>query len=250
MAGAILQGEMRMGIEKIDYAAIVADLEAKRAALDNAISSLKTVLISGALGPSEGTSYVNLAATIVSGAAPSGEIPDGAFHGKSIPEGIRLYLELMRKKQTAREIADGLKKGGMETKSKWFEKIVYATLDRLKKTREVVKIRSEWGLPQWYPALMRAGISNSENGSSASRPRERRKSSVRKPPSRQKVSKSEVRPSESIKLFLRVNPGLHDVGEIKSATHIENPKVATMLLGQLVKKGEVEKTADGRYRKT
>ncbi len=146
-----------MSTDKIDYAAIIADLEAKRAALDNAITALKMVVASGALGSSEGLSYVNLTATLASPAASGGEIPDGAFHGKTVPAAIKLYLGLKHKKQTAREISDGLKKGGIESTSKWFDKIVYATLARLKKAGEVVKVNGHWGLREWFPALSRTG---------------------------------------------------------------------------------------------
>jgi hypothetical protein len=147
----------------------------------------------------------------------------------------------MRKKQTARQISDGLKKGGMESTSKWFDKIVYATLDRLKKAKEVVKIGSEWGLPQWYPALMRAGIS--ENGTG-------RKSKAKKSVRQSKAAKAEEGPSSKIIHFLEGNRGLHSPDEIQSLSGTGNPKVAMMLLGQLVKKGKVEKTADGKYRLT
>ena len=229
-----------MSGEKIDYAAIIADLEAKKAALDVAINSLKAVASFGAVGTVEGMSYMNLAVDVRSPSASGGEVPDGAFHGMSVPQGIRTYLELMRKKQTARQISDGLKKGGMESTSKWFDKIVYATLDRLKKAKEVVKIGSEWGLPQWYPALMRAGISDNGTG---------RKAKAKKPVRQPKAAKSEQGPSSKIRLFLKSNPGLHGPEEIQSLPGVGDPKVAMMLLGQLVKKGEVEKTSEGKYRR-
>lgn len=226
-----------MSVEKIDYAAIIADLEAKRLAIETAIASLRTVASFGTLTPADGAT-VNT--TMPFAASGVGEVPDGAFHGKTMPDAIRLYLELMRKKQTAREISDGLRKGGMESTSKWFDKIVYATLDRLKKAKEVVKIGSEWGLPQWYPALMRAGIS--DNGTA-------QKAKAKKPVRKLKVAKLEEGPSSKIRLFLKENPGLHTPAEIKSISGIGDAKVAMMLLGQLAKKGEVEKTSDGKYRK-
>ena len=99
-----------MSTEKLDWAAVIADLESKRAALDTAIASLKTVLAYGSLGPSEGISYVNLSADLRSPSASGGDVPDGAFHGKSIPAAVKLYLGLVNKKQTAREISDGLKR--------------------------------------------------------------------------------------------------------------------------------------------
>ena len=161
-----------MSAENIDLGEVIALLESKRAAIDTAIASLKALTNSGALGPSEGTSYINLAANVVNPSTSSGEVPDGVFHGKTLPAGIKLYLSLMNKKQTVREISDGLKKGGMESTSKWFDKIIYATLGRLRKSGEIVKIEGNWGLPEWYPALMRAGIGdNSQKPKRKGRPR-------------------------------------------------------------------------------
>jgi hypothetical protein len=139
--------------EDLDIGTVIALLEGKRAALDNAIAALRALDASGAVRVSvDGTSMA--APFAGSGGA---EVPDGAFNGKSMPAAIKLYLEIVRSKKTAREIGDGLKKGGLESTSKFYDKIVYATLDRLRKAGDVIKIGTAWGLPSWYPALMRAG---------------------------------------------------------------------------------------------
>src|SRR5437899_2565343 len=52
------------------------------------------------------------------------ELPVGAFRGMKIPEAIKLLLQAGRRKQTAREIATGLREGGMETTAKNFETTV------------------------------------------------------------------------------------------------------------------------------
>jgi len=243
-----------MSVEKIDYAAIIADLEAKRAALETAITSLKAVVASGALGPSEGTSYVNLAGTLVSPSAPGGEIPDGAFHGKSIPEAIRLYLELMRKKQTAREIAEGLKKGGTESTSKYFDKMIYATLDRLKKAGHVVKIEGNWGLPAWYPALMRAGVR--ENGQKPKR-RGRPRKTISKTggpkllPGPNKPAMDEghhpAKLSERIMALLKEHPKEEFTAKQLSERFGIHAKVISMTMGTIMKKGEIRLSAPGTY---
>lgn len=55
--------------------------------------------------------------------------------------------------------------------------------------------------------------------------------------------------SEMIEWFLRDNPGPHTYLEVQKATGIQNMKIVIVLLGQLAKKGEIEKTEDKRYRK-
>src|ERR1700747_306325 len=99
-----------MGMELLDYAAILADLEAKKSALEQAIASFRQAMASGALGQMTEGGIVPSLGTSFSG----GEVPAGAFLGKSIPEAAKLYLEIVKKKQTTREIAEALQKGGME----------------------------------------------------------------------------------------------------------------------------------------
>jgi hypothetical protein len=47
--------------------------------------------------------------------------------------------------------------------------------------------------------------------------------------------------------FLLETPGFHTVEEIRAAASITNLKVTNLLLGQLIKKGRVEKATDGKY---
>src|ERR1700679_3542787 len=73
--------------QQIDYSAVLADMEAKRTALDAAIASMRKFLNGQAGGSSTGESVPG------SASFPSGEIPTGAFLGKSIPEAATLYLQ-------------------------------------------------------------------------------------------------------------------------------------------------------------
>jgi hypothetical protein len=237
-----------MSAEDMDLGAVIATLEAKRAALDAAIASLRALVSSGVSGADGSIATTNVSFS----ASGAGEVPDGAFHGKSMPAAIRLYLEMVRTKKTAREISDGLKKGGLESTSKFFDKIVYSTLDRLRKVGEVVKIGNAWGLPAWFPALMRAGA-----GAKSGRPRRGRppKSALQgpkllaiAPEEKPKLRFPRLKTSDEIDRYLRDNPGPHTDEEIRSATKISNIQVARMVLGTLIKRGKVTKE-DGKYRK-
>src|SRR5260370_12648111 len=96
------------GKKTLDYGAFLADLEAKRAVLDQAIASVRAVMSSGALAVNVSDSMPGMADS-VSVALHGGEVPAGLFHGKSIPEAAKLYLSIVNKKQTTKEIADGLR---------------------------------------------------------------------------------------------------------------------------------------------
>src|SRR6266852_4822406 len=111
-----------MGVEQMDYAAIVADLEAKRNALDQTIAAFRAAHALGALGqagefplPPNGLVPSVFGPSTFVPSVTGGEVPAGAFLGKSIPDATKLYLEIVKKKQTSREIAQALHKGGMET---------------------------------------------------------------------------------------------------------------------------------------
>src|ERR1700733_6023541 len=150
---------------KIDYGAILADLEAKKNLLEQAIASFRAALAVGALGGGNGSSsYANFSSPSVNGSIHGGEVPAGAFLGKSIPEAVKLYLSIAKSKKTTREIADALRKGGMEKTSTNFENIVHAGVNRaMKNTSAFLRVGKAWALPEWYPAGVRVVKDNRDN---------------------------------------------------------------------------------------
>ena len=235
----------------LDYGAFLADLEAKRAVLDQAIASLRAVLAGGG---AESMSFVKLAGTIVNPPMHNGEVPAGAFLGKSIPESTKLYLSIVKQKQTPREIAEALQKGGMETTSKNFEGIVAAGIHRAsKKYGEIVKVGRAWALAEWYPSGIRAAAAKETR--KARKPRKAR---------RQKSAKVAVTPAaphaaatesnghkntrEQIVNLLRNAPShIYTPKEVSKALSIGTP-FAALTLGMLAKKKLAEKVESGKYR--
>jgi len=87
-----------------DYlAALLADMEAKKAALEAAISGVRAALASGALGvPGD-----LVASAPMDSAAPNGisvSLPRGAFLGKKATDAITLYLGAARSKKTNKKL--------------------------------------------------------------------------------------------------------------------------------------------------
>jgi hypothetical protein len=122
-----------------DYALrFLADMEAKYAALGNAIASVRTALNVGALGglgvPSESASV----GPSTGPASPGAVLPRGAFLGKTMTEAIKLYLNAMRARKNNREIAQALKEGGAVSTGN-FENRVTGTLFQLKNRGEVLR---------------------------------------------------------------------------------------------------------------
>ena len=170
-----------MAQETIDYSVMLADARAKRAALDAFITSLENVL--GALGQAGAATTGGL---VSSGLAV--ELPMGALRGKSVSNAIKLYLAACRKNQTSREIAAGLKEGGVHSTSEHFEIIVNNTLRSLKKAGVVLQFKDGWGLAELYPAAIRNRLTQQESPTKKGR-NKRRKA--------KKVKQTQVRAKES-----------------------------------------------------
>ncbi len=249
-----------MGVEQIDYAAILADLEGKRNALDATIQSIRMALAAGTLGQT---------GDVVLGAAPSvfgssfgNEVPAGAFLGKSIPDAAKLYLEIVKKKQTSREIAEALQKGGMESHSRNFAQMVHSVLDRARKTGSViVKLdRSHWGLGEWYPASLRTGATGdkrhkgkkgarkSKGGKRAARQAKDAQRSLPAPDKSQiDTEEPKAKASDRALQFIQAKRNMeHSLEDI--ARHLGMGKNGTRLtLGKLVKAGKIRTSAPGMY---
>jgi hypothetical protein len=123
----------------VDYASFLADLRAKRDALDKAISAIEQL--------------TGQTASSGSGGAVSEDIRDDSFFQMSIPEAAKKLLAMKKKALTTQEIAEHLKLGGMTHTSENFANTVGSVLNRVYKNEGgIVNIsRGKWGLSGWYP---------------------------------------------------------------------------------------------------
>jgi hypothetical protein len=229
----------------LNYGAFLADLEAKRAALDQAIASLRVAAASGALVGNVGDPIPPM----TDGVAVSlhgGEVPVGAFLGKSISEAAKLCLQIIKRKLTTREIADALIKGGVETTAKTsFPAIVHSILVRTAKSGGgIMKLgRSHWALSEWYPTAMQRSVATK---SAKRRTRSSRKAKSAPKPASQSQSAGNTIPQ---KLWQVLNkPGVELSAQEAADKAGTKSNVAAMLLARMVKLGNAEKTASGKYR--
>lgn len=125
---------------QINYKDVLADLKARRAALDAAIAAIEQMDGSGSVGAiSEGTTKEF-----------SGEVRSDSFFGMSVPSATKKFLSIKKKPQSTQEIADALEAGGLTHSSENFTNTVSTALHRLKKDEEgVVSVsRGKWGLAE------------------------------------------------------------------------------------------------------
>ena len=248
-----------MSTEPVDYMAILADLEAKKAALEHTIASFRQALSIGALGLNLTDASVGMQ-DAVGHSFSTGEVPDGAFLGKSIPEAAKLYLEIIKKKQTTREIAEALQKGGMESTSKknWFP-IVHAAIVRAYKAGGIVKVGNQWGLPGWYPKgiitaqphrkrAKNPGKNVQTKSTIKAKTEQKLASSITPPPKPVPITRKKGATAERIIQILKSKPGM-ELAPQQLAKQLDlDVQVTHMVLATLVKSSKAEKTASGNYR--
>lgn len=144
-------------MSEIDYSAVLADLEHRRAELDKAISAIRQII--GAPNESEGTPVPN-ARAVGSGQA---KMPaDHAFFGMVIGDAIKAYLQMAKEPKKAVEIARALKAGGLLNTSPNFAATVATTLRRDKTMVQLPDKR--WGFASWFGPSAKAKVATSKNG--------------------------------------------------------------------------------------
>jgi hypothetical protein len=179
----------------------------------------------------------------------NGEIPEGAFLAKSIPEAAKLYLQIVKKKSTTRDIAEALRRGGMESTSTNFQGIVHAVINRYWKAGgDIVKLdKSTWGLAAWYPTGVRATAPERRpTGKKRGRPKGKTAKTPKEPlEPRPQAEPSKPGLEQQIEaLFLADRPKTFTIDGIAGALGIK-AKGLPLTLGRMVKKGKAQKTEGG-----
>jgi hypothetical protein len=128
-----------MAAEQIDYRGVLADLRARRAALDQAIAAIE------AIAGESGTVLV----PPINGTGFGREIEPGTFFNLNTLEASRKYLGIAGKTQTTQQIGDALRKGSLNVK----DASIAAILQRAVRDDDpdLVSVgRGMWGLKRFY----------------------------------------------------------------------------------------------------
>jgi len=123
----------------VDYKAVLADLEARKAQIETMIAGVKSFIASGVVS-SNGH---------VEGVLRPEDIPTHAFLGLSIADATKKFLDMVKSKQTLPQIMQSLEKGGLPP-AKY--NTVYAVLRRRENTvGDIFRMGDDWALTEWYP---------------------------------------------------------------------------------------------------
>src|SRR5882724_8965013 len=120
----------------VDWAAALADIEARIARLQGLAVGIREMLAASTNGGAPG-------------GGPSGGVRAGDFLRMSIPDATKKHLEAVRQKQSTQDLMDALVKGGLPP-SKY--NTVYSILRRREKqVGDVINMKGDWALAEWYP---------------------------------------------------------------------------------------------------
>jgi len=241
----------------IDYPAMLEDMESKRDSLIASIANLRAFLGLPAQGNGDNPRSPSTSGQSVSVAS---DLPKGALLNKSIPEAIKLYLKSVAAKRTTREITEALQTHGVESLSSNFSGIVFTALTRLKQSQEVLQFEDGWGLAEFYPAHIRAALTDGPTNKTAKKKKAKGKSKSKnktpKPAEQAEASNLDTTPKAAEGVKDGVEPRLERfVNELASpvtAAEIAkalNVKVQTagLLLSKLTHKGRIAKSEDGKF---
>jgi hypothetical protein len=229
----------------------LATVEARIAALQQLKESYLAAVSVGAFGPGGDIDISSIANTTARGSAY--DLPTGALLGKSVPQAIKLYLGAVRKKQTATEIMNALKEGGVESTAANFLNNVTSSLHRLKTAGHVLQFKDGWALAEFYPESLRARIA--KDAEPKKKPAKGKRKKATRPAdrpveARAAVPKEPPQPGleQRITTYLQTRAteftSVHElVAQLKVAAPVIN-----LSLGKMAKAGKVEKAQDGRVR--
>lgn len=130
-----------MSDQSINYEAVLADLEIRKSQLESAIAAIRSIM--GQTGT--GTTPPGGGGAMLVSTIPAHD----AFISMSIPEAAKKHLSTVRKKLSTQEIMTALEAGGLPP-SKY--NTIYAILRRREsQVGDIVNMKGDWGLAEWYP---------------------------------------------------------------------------------------------------
>ena len=134
--------------QPVDYAAVLADLEQRKADLERAIAAVR--MLQGLPPVIQTNGEGSLGTPIV----PEAKLGSDAFFGMNISAAAQKYLSIRKKPATSPEIAAALEQGGFPHRSANLANTINSVL--LRNTQGASPVfakvkRGTWGLRAWYP---------------------------------------------------------------------------------------------------
>jgi hypothetical protein len=219
-----------MGQEPNHIDAAIADLEAWRERIQTTIDTLRHFRSQGPELPAS----VPPGARTASGGS---DIAHDTFFQMSIPDAARKYLTIVKRTQPLAVMGEALLSGGLKSASQNFSENLRSIVAR---DDRFVRVNSEWGLAEWYPAMRREH---------KAKERPQKKGNAKRESKAGKKHAGESIP-EKIKRFLGTAPGkMLSAEEIADGISANIDSVRARL-PTMARSGMITKGARGMYSST
>lgn len=155
----------------VNYKAVLADLEARKAQIESAIAAVKSFLASAGNHAGDGA---------LMDVTSAEEIPRGAFLRLSIADATKKFLDMVKTKQSVPQITQALERGGLPPAK---PNTVYAVLRRREnEIGDIIRLGDEWALSEWYPnnPNLRKRVADKATKKKRSKKRAKKKSAAKK----------------------------------------------------------------------
>jgi hypothetical protein len=139
---------MSVEIGTVDWAAALADIEARIAKLQATADGIREIMASSG--------------SVMPGGGPGGGVKPGTFLKMGIADATKKLLEAKRTKLSTQEVIEGLEQGGLP-RGKYTT--VYSVLARRQKqVGDIINMQGDWALAEWYPNYRAKGKGAVKNG--------------------------------------------------------------------------------------
>lgn len=193
----------------VNYNAVLADLENRKAQIESAISAVKAILAASGGGSLDGAN---------GGVINPDDIPRGAFLRLSIADATKKYLDMVKTKQSVPQITQALERGGLPPAK---QNTVYAVLRRRENDiGDIIRLGDEWALAEWYP-------NNPNLRRRAEKPAKAKSKHKKKAPAKKKAA-AEPKPTPAAS---SPSAEITRVGTLFEPTSTQPPQTLTLLDG-------------------
>lgn len=178
--------------DEIDYAPAIAGVRRQIEELQRTLATLLALEAAQGKGSEESlTAEPRAQAPARHAQAHGGHLRRDEFFGMKAPEAVKAYLAIEKQPRSAPRITSDLLEHGFITSSAEPVNSIRTTLKRLEESGEVVQVKKEWGLTEWYTGLRNKRGKVSETNGTQDRPA--------KTPARKKRARTNSRPAKTDK---------------------------------------------------
>lgn len=219
--------------------AAIADLEAWRDRINASIETLKHLRTQGSSLPS--------APPPGGGKVAQGpEITHDAFFQMTIPDAAKKYLGIVKQTKPNPEIAEALIKGGLKSFAKNFPETLRSILSR---DDRFVRVNSEWGLSEWYPAMRRERKPRASNGGEEPQMNDKDSATESHETPAQATHEHSNRDTLKVRTLRLINESPGQIFSAEDLATTLEAKIASIrvCLSELFNAGSIAKISPGRY---